>query len=290
MNITQTLEKDVLDYGFVKLLNLSGPSRRFPSGEQVFDADDVDPAQVARISFDNFEQDRTLEQDERLYEYLLSNGHNTPVEMIETWWHMKMPIFVARQFVRHRTACINEVSARYAKLPDEWYVPAPQFVGVKSKSNKQGRSLDGDEETLQIAEEFCGMLDLTCSESYGEYLFWLAHGIAPELARCFLHVNHYTHWIWKMDLSNLMHFMSLRCHSHAQWEAQQYGDAVYELLKQFLPKSMQLFDEYKRKATPQELTHLQEALLLLDYNAAQFDEPGEAMQTVRKFFKRLGVK
>jgi thymidylate synthase (FAD) len=295
----------VLDHGHVQLLNLAGPSRRIWSKEipdnwllpfdemDVFDADDIDPAQVARISFDNFDRERTREADLKLYEYLVANWHNTPVEMIETWWHMQMPIFVARQVVRHRTAAINEVSGRYAVLPDIWYIPEAKNVGIKGGSNKQGRLLVWDEleaEQKSMIESFRRHLATSCKDSYEEYLFYLGNGIAPELARCFLHVNHYTHWVYKMDLHNLMHFMSLRCDGHAQWEAQQYGNAVYNILKQHLPKSMELFDTYRRKATPEELTHLGDALALIEHYQNGMDAPAESMETVRKFFKRLGVK
>lgn len=276
---------EVLDHGFVRLLNIAGPNSE--------GVDDIDPSQVARISFDNFDKERTREQDEKLYEYLVANGHNTPVEMIETWWHMQLPIFVARQIVRHRTATINEVSARYAVLPNTWYIPDVKNVGVKGGSNKQGRVVNWDTMSpteRDIAYQFTLALSNQCKQSYQKYEDFLWAGVAPELARCFLHVNHYTHWVYKMDLHNLMHFMSLRCDAHAQWEAQQYGNAVYTVLKQYLPKSMELFDTYRRKATPAELVQLRDALAVLEHYQTSMDNPAEGMETVRKFFKRLGVK
>lgn len=240
-----------LDHGFVKLLNLGGPVRR-PFSEELeedgihfkdraFDADDTDPAMCARISFDNLDAERSREQDLRLYEYLIKNKHTTPIEMIEVWLEMKLPIFIARQFIRHRTACVNEVSARYATLPKEWYIP--EVVGGKAVSNKQGQE---DNLDVYTQDTFKVALNNVCTESYLQYKFHLSQGVAPEHARMFLHVNHYTHWVWKQDLHNLMHFLALRLDSHAQVEARVYAQAIYDLLKQYLPKSMELFDEYRR--------------------------------------------
>ena len=230
---------NVLDHGFIVLRNLSGPTRR---ADEPFDADDIDPANTARISFDNLDVGRLREQDLKLYEYLVKNRHNTPIEMIETWWEMKLPIFIARQFVRHRTATINEVSARYAVLPNEWYIPG--IVGGKSKSNKQGQENNLGKLTQSL---FKIVLHSACWLSYKQYKLFLALGVAPEHARLFLHVNHYTHWVWKQDLGNLMHFLSLRLHPHAQVEARILAQAMYDLLKQYLPKSIELFDSYRRQ-------------------------------------------
>lgn len=229
----------VLDHGFVHLRNVSGPTRR---ADRLFDADDVDPANSARISFNqNDDPTRTREADLKLAEYLLKNMHTTPFEMVEIWLEMKMPIFVARQFVRHRTATINEVSARYVTLPEEWYIPTT--VGGKAQNAKQGQ-----EDTLpgELQNAFKKDLDDECIRSYEKYLWYLNAGVAPEHARMFLHVNHYTHWIWKQDLHNLMHFLSLRVDSHAQVEAQAYGQAIVKLLRQVLPNSMELFDRYRK--------------------------------------------
>jgi len=234
--MTNTIK--VLDHGYVKLRNLSGPVRR---SSKSFDASDIDPAITARISFDNLDAERTREQDLNLVNYLMRNHHSTPIEMIEVWLEMKMPLFVARQFVRHRTATINEVSGRYAILPEEWYIP--EIVRGKAKSNKQGSE---DNLPTPIQEEFKKALNDNCSVSYDSYLMAIKHGVAPEQARMFLHVNHYTYWVWKQDLHNLMHFMGLRLHEHAQWEARVYAQAVYNLLKQFLPETMKLFDKYRR--------------------------------------------
>jgi thymidylate synthase (FAD) len=244
-----------LDHGFVKLLNLSGPTRRvyedYEQGspeigfwhetvEKPFDASDRDPAQTARISFNNKDADRSEEEDYKLYEYLIKHKHSTPIEMIETWWEMKLPIFVERQFVRHRMQTINEVSARYSTLPAEWYIP--KIVGGKSKSNKQGQE---DNIDLDIQEWFKQTLDNRCSMCYIDYKEALANGIAPEHARLFLHVNHYTHLIRKFDLHNLMHFLSLRLDKHAQVEARVYAQAMFDLLERYLPKSMELFKKYR---------------------------------------------
>jgi len=230
----------VLDHGFIKIRNISGPTRRVSA---TFDADDTDPANSARMSFHQMDSGRTREEDIKLAEYLIKNGHTTPIEMIEVWIEMKMPIFVARQFVRHRTASINEVSARYTMLTEEWYIPKLTDVTTKSSSNKQGRS------TTQHLESnwFCAELNRKCAEGYTLYESAIKRGIAPELARLFLHVNHYTHWLWKQDLHNLMHFLSLRQHSHAQWEAQQYANAIHAELSKTLPELMGLYNKYQRK-------------------------------------------
>lgn len=228
----------VLDHGYVSLLNISGPTRR---PDQPFDADDVDPANSARMSFDQRDTGRTKEQDMKLSAYLMRNHHNTPIEMIEIWLEMKLPIFVARQFVRHRTVSINEVSARYTALPREWYIPPLEQICTKAKSNKQGRS---DIQHAQ-AEWFQMTLDKQCERSYYHYTSALDAGIAPELCRLFLHVNHYTKWLWKQDLHNMLHFISLRDHPHAQWEAQQYAQAIKLLLIEALPETMRLYEELR---------------------------------------------
>lgn len=242
---------EVLDHGFVALRNISGPTRRAfdpfegtngASGRmRPFDADDTDPANSARMSFDMTDSGRTREQDLRLAEYLMKNKHTTPFEMVEVWLEMKLPIFVARQFVRHRTVSINEVSGRYVTLPAEWYIP--EVVGGKPENAKQGQS-DTLNESVQA--EFKDILNAHCNDGYGAYLYAIQKGVAPEHARMLLSLNHYTHWLWKQDLHNLLHFLALRDHSHAQVEAQQYAKAIDTLLREHLPHSMELYDKYRR--------------------------------------------
>jgi thymidylate synthase (FAD) len=232
---------DILDHGFVTLRNLSGPTRR---AHQDFDASDRDPAQAARMSFDQMgEGIRTEEEDQKLARYLMKNWHTSPFEMVQVWLEMKMPIFVARQFVRHRTVRLNEVSGRYITLPEEWYIPS--VVGGKAAGAKQGQADNLDEDTQNF---FRGKLHQACQESYALYLEAMDLGVAPEHARMFLHLNHYTHWLWNQDLHNMMHFLSLRDHPHAQVEAQLYAQAITTLLRAHLPWSMQLYDEYRRRA------------------------------------------
>lgn len=245
------LGQDVLDHGFVGLRNIAGPTRRIPDYDnslggfvegQEFDADDIDPAQAARMSFDQMDTNRPREADLKLCKYLMKNWHTSPFEMVEIWIEMKLPIFVARQFVRHRTVSINEVSGRYVTLPAEWYIP--EVVGGKPPTAKQGQ-VDTLDPSLQ--RDFKQALNETCQESYRKYLHYIAMGVAAEHARIFLHLNHYTHWLWKQDLHNMMHFLSLRDHSHAQFEAQAYAKAITGLLRRFLPESMALYDEFRRR-------------------------------------------
>ncbi len=255
--------KKVLDHGFVTLRNISGPTRRHwypaePDAEQTgvwdvvcgapdrkdykllhaFDASDVDVANAARMSFDGMDVDRSYAIEMKLNRYLLANKHMTPFESIEVWLEMKLPIFVARQFVRHRTATLNEVSGRYVTLPEEWYIP--EVVGGKPIDKKQGQ-VDNLDETDQ--RMFRAELQDHCSNGYRSYLRAIDNGVAPEHARMFLSLNHYTHWLWKQDLRNLMGFLSLRQHSHAQVEAQAYANAIVELLSAHIPGLMGLYEE-----------------------------------------------
>lgn len=251
ITINETAGIKVLDHGFVTLRNISGPTRRKEywhtvNGMEVrddsyYDADDIDPAQAARMSFNQMDSNRTREQDLKLCEYLLKNRHTSPFEMIEVWLEMKLPIFVARQFVRHRTVSINEVSGRYVTLPPEWYIP--EVVGGKAANKKQGQ-----EDNLPRIEQDIFQLALNehCETGYKHYLEAIGYGVAPEHARLFLSLNHYTHWLWKQDLHNIMHFLSLRDHPHAQTEAQMYAKAITELLRSVLPETMKLYEQYRR--------------------------------------------
>ncbi len=242
----------VLDHGFVTLRNIAGPTRRVTDlGSAVqyryFDGDDIDPSNAARMSFDSMDKERSREADLKLADYLMKNRHSTPFEMIEIWIEMKMPIFVARQFVRHRTVTINEVSGRYVTLPAEWYIPDPKNVGFRPENVKQGRVIPVVEgEVSPTISWFLNQLQMHCHQSYLIYCNAIESGIPPEVARTILHLNHYTHWLWKQDLHNMMHFLALRVDSHAQWEAQQYGNAILSMLRTFLPNSMELFDKYRR--------------------------------------------
>lgn len=242
---------DVLDHGFVILRNLAGPTRRtgFTAKEIVgglptrdFDADDIDPAQCARMSFEQFGSERTYEQDMKLNEYLLVNEHTSPFEMISVWVEVKVPIFVDRQMVRHRTWRRNESSGRYITLPGDWYIP--ETVGGKAADKKQGQSDNLDTETQ---EWFKSNLARHCRESYEFYLEAIRRGVAPEHARMELHLNHYVHWIGNVDLANLFKFCRLRAHSHAQIEAQRYAETIVTLLRPHLPGLMGLFDKHVRK-------------------------------------------
>lgn len=241
-----------LDYGFVRLRNLAGPTRRQvnPGLEneegwlRKFDADDTDVANSARMSFDGMDEDRTYGTEMKLNRYLLKNHHDTPFESIQVWLEYKLPIFVARQFHRHRTQSINEVSGRYVTLPSEWYIP--EVVGAVAKDKKQGQAAGLDPE---IARWFRWTLEIECSTSYVNYTDAIKQGVAPEHARMFLHVNHYTHYMFSMNLRNLMHFLALRDHSHAQIEAQVYAQATTQLLEPHLPGLMGLYHELVKGQT-----------------------------------------
>lgn len=206
--------------------------------DRAFDADDTDVANSARMSFNGTDVERSYEVEMKLNRYLMANKHMTPFESIEVWLEMKLPIFVARQFVRHRTAALNEISGRYVTLPAEWYIP--EVVGGKAKDKKQGQEDNLDEGEQRF---FKTSLDLHCQAGYAEYTSAINRGVAAEHARMFLSLNHYTHWLWKQDLRNLMGFLSLRQHVHAQVEARMYANAIVELLEPHIPGLMALYEE-----------------------------------------------
>lgn len=227
----------VLDHGSVELLDIHAPKL----GTSEIDAI---PAVIARISHNGTPETRELEKDMKLSEYLWRHNHTTPFEMIETWWQVTLPIFVARQFVRHRTVTINEVSARYSILPDKWYIPKPEYIGITSKINKQGRIINGVK--TKYMEDFAADLDYICNESYQLYQKAIRNGIPAEIARLSLHVNHYTTWVWKQDFHNLANFLTLRRAENAQFESRVYAEAKYRILKDNIPHLMEIFDNYPR--------------------------------------------
>lgn len=220
----------VLDHGFVTLRNVAGPTRR---ADQPFDASDVDVANSARMSFDQTDSDRTVEEELRLTRYLYDNLHMTPFESIEVWLEMKLPIFIARQLVRHRTAAINEISGRYVQLPEEFYVP--EIIGAKPTDGAKQGQVQGKDLQYWLQD-----IRAHCEAAFSLYDVMIADGVAPEHARMVLPLNTYTHWLYKMDLRNLLHMIMLRVDSHAQVEAQAYGRACFQLLEQQLPELMSI--------------------------------------------------
>ena len=228
----------VLDHGFVRVIDYMG--------------DDAAIVQAARVSYGT--GTKSVRDDAGLIRYLMRHRHTTPFEMCEIKYHVKLPVFVARQWIRHRTANVNEYSARYSILDREFYIPAPEQLAAQSTANRQGRGdlLEGEEAAHVLA-----LLKEDSARAYDHYEEMLnegadgepadpdRQGLTRELARMNLPLNIYTQWYWKTDLHNLLHFLSLRADSHAQYEIRVYADAMLETLERWVPTVYDAFLDYR---------------------------------------------
>ncbi len=208
--------------------------------------------QAARVSYGD--GTKTVNEDRGLIRYLLRHKHTTPFEMIEFKFSVKLPIFIARQMVRHRTANLNEYSGRYSMMKDEFYKPEIENVRQQSSVNKQGGSGSINETD---ASGFIEKIDFICNQSYEEYEKAIQNGVAREQARMLLPVNLYTEWYWKVDLHNLLHFLALRCDAHAQWEIRVFANAMLELIKPIVPWAVEAWEDYHEHRGAIRLTKLE---------------------------------
>ena len=230
----------VLDHGFVRVIDYMG--------------DDAAVVQAARVSYGA--GTKKVREDAGLINYLMRHRHTSPFEMCELKIHVKMPIFVARQFLRHRVASANEVSGRYSILDREFYMPVPEKLAAQAKTNRQGR---GDMLSETEAERVLEILRADAASAYTHYEEMLneidgevvdpeRQGLARELARMNLPVSLYTQLYWKMDLHNLLHFLGLRADAHAQYEIRVYAEALIEIVKQWVPLTYAAFMDYRMGA------------------------------------------
>ncbi len=227
----------VLDHGFVRVVDYMG--------------DDAAVVQAARVSYGR--GTKRVSEDAGLIRYLMRHRHSTPFEMCEVKYHVKLPIFVARQWIRHRTANVNEYSARYSVMDREFYIPAPEHLAAQSASNRQGRGavLEGDE-----AATVLDLLRSDAGRAHDNYSWMLnedaadpaRQGLARELARMNLTLNTYTQWYWKTDLHNLLGFLALRADAHAQYEIRSYADAMLQSVEAWVPETFAAFRDYRMGA------------------------------------------
>jgi thymidylate synthase (FAD) len=247
--------KDIHQLGFVKLLDVMG--------------DDEEVENSARISYG--EGTRKVNQTRNLIRYLMRHKHTSPFEMCEVKFHLKLPIFIMRQLVRHRTANLNEYSGRYSVMSDEFYLPEGDYLAKQSTTNSQGRG--------EVLEQQ-GLLQFEFNRIYDgasmAYQVLLEHDLSREVARALLPVANYTECIWKIDLHNFFHFVKLRSDSHAQREIRDYADAMYELVKPNFPLCCEAFEDYVQGATTfskQEMEIIREKLdgswTMSDYNLSE---------------------
>lgn len=232
MNGASRLEIKVHDHGMVALCDVM--PRMVPQGKTA----DFAIVQAARVSYG--QGTKQVNEDRGLIRYLARHRHTTPFEMVEFKFHCVMPIFVARQWIRHRTANVNEYSARYSVVKDRFYRPTLENVRQQSTTNRQGgdQTIDG-----ATAQEFLDYLD-RAEKMYEEYEQLIAKGVTRELARIALPVSVFTEWYWKCDLHNVCRFLSLRMDSHAQQEIQDYANAMYALIKPIVPIAAEAFIDY----------------------------------------------
>jgi thymidylate synthase (FAD) len=223
-------EFPVLDKGFVRLVDYMGS--------------DDSIVQAARVSYGA--GTKKVSEDRGLIRYLMRHSHTTPFEMVEFKFHVKLPIFIARQWIRHRTASVNEYSGRYSVMEDEFYVPSPDTIKYKSKSNKQGRG--DDDVPIDLQKRVIEILSKGQRESYEIYETLLEEDIARELSRINLPLSLYTQWYWKIDLHNLFHFLKLRMDEHAQREIREYAFVIADIVKAVVPASWEAFEDYSLEA------------------------------------------
>ncbi len=270
---------EVLDHGFVRVIDYMG--------------DDAAIVQAARVSYGR--GTRRVSEDAGLIRYLMRHRHSTPFEMCEIKFHVKLPIFVARQWIRHRTANVNEYSARYSILDREFYIPAPAQLAAQSAVNRQGRGavLEGEE-----AARVLDMLRADATQTYDHYVEMLNEdadgnprdpdrpGLARELARMNLTLNTYTQWYWKTDLHNLFHFLSLRADAHAQYEIRVYADAMIAATRAWVPIACQAFEDYRMGAVSLSAQMLAVVRRLLAGEAV--DQAGSGL-SAREWRELMGV-
>ena len=227
-----------LDHGFVRVIDYMG--------------DDTAIVQSARVSYGK--GTKKISNDKGLIKYLMRHWHSTPFEMCEIKLHVKLPIFIARQWIRHRTANVNEYSARYSILDKEFYIPSVENLASQSQINKQGRA---ENLSPEEAEKVIELLKSDAEQTYRNYEVMLnensdgetldegSMGIARELARMNLTLNTYTQWYWKIDLNNLLHFLALRADAHAQYEIRVYADIILDIVKKWVPVTYEAFEDYR---------------------------------------------
>lgn len=219
-------EYKVLNHGFVRLVDYLGSDSRI--------------VQAARVSYG--EGTKTYREDKGLINYLMRNDHTSPFEQVNFTFHVKMPIFVARQWIRHRTGRVNEVSGRYSIMKDEYYVPEPDKINFQSDDNKQGRSeAEVPEEVIKKAQAIFEEDHKVITENYHKLLDL---GLAKEIARIDLPLSLYTEWYWQMDLHNLLHFLALRLDNHAQYEIRAYAQTILEIIKKVCPIAVEAFENH----------------------------------------------
>ncbi len=271
----------VLDHGFVRVVDYMG--------------DDAAVVQAARVSYGR--GTRAANEDRGLIRYLMRHRHSTPFEMCEIKYHVKLPIFVARQWIRHRTANVNEYSARYSILDREFYIPAPEALATQSDDNRQGRGavLQGEEASRVLA-----LLRDDASRNYDHYAWMLnaddagrvldpgRQGLARELARMNLTLNAYTQWYWKTDLHNLLHFLSLRADAHAQHEIRVYADAMLDTVRAWVPHCYEAFADYRMGAVTLSAQMLAIVKRLLGGEAVEQPDSGLSKREWRELMAVLG--
>ncbi|HEX3863981.1 MAG TPA: FAD-dependent thymidylate synthase [Stellaceae bacterium] len=271
----------VLDHGFVRVVDYMG--------------DDNAIVQAARVSYGR--GTRRVNEDRGLINYLMRHRHTTPFEMCEIKYHVKLPIFVARQWIRHRTANINEYSARYSILDKEFYIPAPEHLAAQATTNRQGR---GDMLQGAAARRVLDLLREDAERAYAGYADMLNEdetgaprdpawpGLARELARMNLSLNYYTQWYWKSDLHNLLHFLSLRADPHAQYEIRAYAEAMLATVECWVPLAHAAFVEYRMNAAHISATSLKVIRRLLAGDTVDQASSGLSPREWRELMATLG--
>lgn len=266
---------DCLDKGFVRLIDYMGNDNAI--------------VQAARVSYG--EGTKQVSQDRGLIRYLMRHSHTTPFEMVEFKFHIKLPIFVARQWIRHRTANVNEYSGRYSIMKEEFYVPDTEQVRPQSLVNKQGRSEERlpDEQAQRVVEIF----ENAHKRAYADYEEMLGYDLAREIARNSLPLSLYTEWYWKIDLHNLFHFLRLRLDAHAQYEIRVYSQAIAALVQDIVPFAWEAFEDYTLHAqrfSRTELLALQHMLAAAGAPAPADDDlkaVGLSPREIREFRTKL---
>jgi thymidylate synthase (FAD) len=263
-----------LDHGFVRLVDVMG--------------DDSSIVQAARVSYGK--GTKSVNEDRALIRHLMRHRHTSPFEMVEFKFHVKLPIFVARQWIRHRTANVNEYSGRYSEMRDEFYTPEPEQIRHQSAVNKQGRS--NVQLPNETAQAIADMFVKTQKNLFDEYSWTLQQDTAREIARINLPLSTYTEWYWKIDLHNLFHFLRLRLAPDAQYEIRVYGEAIGSIIKPIVPLAYEAFEDFTLNSmtfSSKELAYLRDILGNFDIDSLADTKELLSKSELREFKEKLAA-